>query len=225
MTTPPPSVSALSALEWISLTPTQLIAQSVDPAHRLHYTGHMVHLPTTWLPSIGNWAILNTRDFINSEARHLGKIPVKPSAYRQFRFRHDLMTGTDFEGIYGTGRWLHAEISWLAHRAELEEVQERNGAVTYSIGAACQAAHARRRKHPKLSMRLGMLPIELTLWTRVFDLFLSTVLSYDEWEELDDEDKECLWNEGHEGAAWDVDLVATAPAILELGQREFAATG
>lgn len=229
MTTPsttPPSVSPLSVMDWISCTPLELKARGVDPLHRVHYTGHTHHVLEAWVPAIGNWAICTTHEFINTKAPHKGRVRVTSNAYHQYRYRLGLMTGPQFELIHGecrkTRKWFWAERCWKTYR-DYQLASHRINGTTLSIGKAWLDIYTRSRASLEPTDRLGMLPVEMVLWTRLFDTFLSTIASWEDWEALEDGEKSEIWSSDQ---PWDLDRIAHCPAALRLGdQRRFARAG
>jgi hypothetical protein len=215
MTTPSPA--DLSTFDWLRLVPTELDVRGLKPEDRVHYTGHLQKLDDTWLPSVGNWGWLETREMIDSAEPHKGRIRVLPSAYKQYRWRHGLLTRSEFVLRHGPEPWLHAELSWLAHRAAQERLRQKNGTGA-SIGMACRlAVQEGRKRGAPTRQQVGLLPIELVLYTRVFGAFLATGVSYADWGELDGADKHEVWTEGWQGKEWDIDLFFDSPAVRHLG--------
>lgn len=225
----PPSPSTLSVMEWISLTPTELMRRGVEPKHRAHYTGHNSNLIEAWLPSIGNWAVINTNQFVNNREPEKGLVRVRYNAYRQYRHRHGLLTASEFELIHGECRvrrpWFWAELCWTTYRVWEEEMFAINGG-THSLGRICQDIYLASRFAADPVKRIGMLPVEIVLWTRLFRAFVGTLASYEDWEVLEDDDKTRVWEEGYRGKPWCIGLVAHVPAIAQLRPlRRLAQTG
>jgi hypothetical protein len=218
--------SRLSVLDWIRLTAKELRALGVDPDDRIHFTGHASPLPEVYVPSVGNWALYDTDDLIDREAPHLGLVRVKYAAFRQFRCARGLMTRSAFESHHGPIHdrpWLLAELSWSAH-SRAQEVLRRTNGTPGSFGQACARAvqDASSRDTPS-KLRLGIMPVEVVLWARIFDGVLrSGYVSYDEWTGFGHGTKHAYWELGHTTI---VDI-ANEPAIRHLSfYTELAAAG
>jgi hypothetical protein len=204
-----------------------LVKHGCDPEHRIHYTGHKTHVHAPWVPSIGSWAMLTSAEFTDPSYPKRLLPNTNNNSFRQYRYRYGLMTGPEFRALHGENPWEHAEQSWLAHRAAKRAVVKANGDIQYSIGMACFDAYQVTRYGP-YTKALGMMPVELVLWTRLFDLFLGTITSYAEWRVIDDADKLEIWKAGYQGQPWSIELVTYLPAIFTLPARQpagLAATG
>jgi hypothetical protein len=199
--TTPPSAKALTTLEWVSLTSSAIRAAGHDPADRIHYTGHRANIRRAYLPTIGSWGLLNTEDFINPAHPHLGQVlRVRYGAFRQFRYSRALMTRDEFELYHGDIEekpWLHAELCWAAHDRVQAAFIEVNG-TPCSLGlAAHHAAAEGARLGAKPECRLGLLPVEIVLWARLFEMLrMQNGLTYHDWEAFDDETKASFWKYG-----------------------------
>lgn len=204
--------SELSALDWIRYASPSLRVKSMCPEDRIHYTGHVVHLPRAYIPSIGNWCRADTRQLINIDCPNEGLVKVRHGAFRQFRHKNGLFTRREYELLYGRladQPWHLAEHCWMAVAHAQGALLRVNG-TTGSLGEAARKAvqDALARSRP-----LGVLPIEVVLWTRVFDTFLSThLLSYDEWAGFSHEERVTFWAPGIAGKRWDIGLVVANPA-------------
>ena len=216
------SSAELTTYDWLKLSIPELVHRGASPEDRGHYTGHLVALSQTWLPSLGNWGILDTADLIDTRAPHKGRIKVLSNAYRQFKFRNGLMTGTEFMLQHGPEEWLHAELSHRAYVTKQKAFYARNG-VEASLGQACRAiAEEGKKRECPLHYRLGLLPAEIVLYARVFAAFLGDS-SYDDWDALDPEDKAATWAQGPPDAQrWDIDLFATTRSVRHLEWRRHA---
>lgn len=204
--------SELSALDWIRYRAPSLHVKGVCPEDRIHFTGHLVQLSRAYIPSIGNWCRLDTREMIDIEHPNRGLVTVKHGAFRQYRHKNGLYTRREYELLYGAlyeQPWRLAEQCWVAvahAQGALLRVNRTMGSLGEAARKAVQDALAR-------SKPLGVLPIEVVLWSRVFDTFLSThLLSYDEWTEFSHAKRYAFWDDGIAGHPWDVDLVVAHPA-------------
>lgn len=219
-----PSVSALSTFDWIRQPDSHLKEKGADPAHRIHYTGHTYHVQSAWVPSIGCWGLLSARQFANDkDKRDVVLRRVKENAFRQFRYRYRLKTKDEFVAAWGNGReklppWFMAQFSWLQHKRQQQLMRQVNGDIACSIGVACEAIYTKARDE---FTPIGILPIELVIWTRIFDKFLGTIHSFNEWRAIDAADRHEIWNAGPHGSPWDQTFNAelTAPAIFRIADR------
>jgi hypothetical protein len=228
------SPANLTVHDWIRLSPSHLRARGVDPDMRETFTGHRANLTDAWLLSIGNWGYFTLRaevaegeqPIFDFKEPHKALVRVYENPYRQFKYSYQLCTGPEFIARHGRNPWMHAELSWGAHRRMQELVIARNG-TSYSIGKACRDACEVQRKNPDLELRYrtGLLPVEMVLYTRIFDQFLHQHgLSYDEWHEWKDEWKEELWLLGRtDGNPWTILYTIHEPAITRLAEYELAA--
>lgn len=218
--TTPPSPKELSVKEWISLPSSAIRAAGHDAADRIHYTGHKTNIRRAYLPTIGNWGILDTEEFINSGQTHLGEVlRVRYGAFRQFRHSRCLMTRSEFERHHGSIEhkpWLHAELCWVAHDRVQAAFIEVNG-TPCSLGlAAHHVALEGARLGAKPQHRLGLLPVEIVLWARLFEMLrMQSGLTYHEWEAFDDETKARFWKYG---------IATRSRAAVQMGLGDIAST-
>lgn len=216
----------LTTWDWVSLGDAELRRFGADPKDRIHYTGHRTHLLRPYLPTIGNWGLGRTKDFINTKEPHLGLVRVKPGAFRQFRHSRGLMTRSEFELHHGSlddRPWLQAELAWRAHDRVQGLTYAANNAYC-SVGVAADAIVKQgldRIAEPR--DRLGMLPVEIVLWARLFEVLrLAYGFAYDEWEALNDTAKAKYWDTGIVNDNGDVrvpfelERIAHQPAQREL---------
>lgn len=199
--------SELSTYEWVALTDAELGMRRRDPADRVLYTGHTTHVRRQWLDSIGRWGACETFDVISKTEPHKAVLHVTHDAFKKFKSRHALMTARQFARVHGPHAWTKAELCYDEH----QRAQRALGMSAYPapIGSACAYAVATSRAG------IGLLPIEVVLWTRIFDDLLGHHgLELDDWHALEDSDKAAVWEKGRNGQAWSLDGVAHAPAVL-----------
>lgn len=210
------STADLTAYDWLTLSVPELARHGVNPLDRVHYIGHKRAFDPTWLPSFGNWGVLDTKEMINTKEPHRGRIKVRASAYRQFRARQGLLTGSEFTLLHGPEPWLHAELSYVAYQRRQALLVQRNG-VEGSLGQVCRlVALAGRALDSPLCYRLGLLPGELVLYVRLFHAFLRGA-AYSDWHALEPDDKAATWALGPpDHPRWDIDFIARAPGVRHL---------
>jgi len=216
MTTP----SKLTTLQWVLSKDRLIKSQGADPRERIHYTGHARPMAGSYARTIGNWCRLSTNEICNQKDPTASLATVRIGAFRQFRWHHNLMTRTEFEAHYGAhaGRpWLLGYVCWQAHRQAQLELIQANGAPA-SIGVAC--AKAVRDSELGMHRRLGLLPVEVVLYTRHFDRFvqhlpIQGLLTYDEWCDASDQTKTSYWDlgEGSDSTPWG-DIGDPGPHLL-----------
>lgn len=214
-----PTVTVLSSYDWARLPAPVLTRLGLDPDHRLHYTGHTSMIPAAWVPSIGKWCLTSTRAFLSgTEAAEPILKNMRANTFEVFRHRWGLMARRHFERAHGPLRgrpWLLAERAWRAVRRLEQESLLPGGMVSPSIGKLSREAQDRGRYSSTRTDpigQLGMLPIEIVIWAKIFVGFLDTIHAFAEWEILEDEDKRAIW--GDRNAQFET--VLHAPAALFL---------
>ena len=192
-----PLDARLSTRDWISASAAMLRKQGVDPRDRLHYTGHTTALARAYLPTIGNWARLEGDDFIDVERPHHGMIKVRYGAFREFKSARRLLFGREFELLHGRiveGPWMHAELSWRVVEEQQQAFLAASGTEA-SLGLCARRA-AERALHGDVAP-IGLLPVEIALYARMYDVFLAThLLQYDEWRAFPTAKKLAYWSAG-----------------------------
>lgn len=213
----------LSTYSWIRLRDHELVAAGVDPSDRVRLTGHRHPLPEQWIDSIGLWGAHESKDLISATAPHQAILHVTPAAYRKFKSRHRLDSGRQFQLRHGYHPWRRAELCYIEH-ADAQRAFSVGGALA-PLGVACEYALAISSRRPRRA-RIGLLPVEVVLWTRVLDALLSCHgLTFEDWGHFDAEEKTIVWDSGHDGAPWDVDMFLRAPAAYALATTTLGATG
>lgn len=204
------------------MTANELRARGRDPDDRTHYTGHKAQLAVQWIPSIGYWARLDTREMINSKDINAGLVRVKGGAFRQFAHDRGLMTRAKFEALHRQSPiekpWLLAELSFRAYHSIQTQMRYLNGGVSATLGEVCAqiALEGLSSTAPK-SLRLGLLPIELVCWTRAFELLRWHLgITLEQWDEFDDDTKHAAWNEGISGEELTMEQAVLLPAVRHL---------
>lgn len=210
----------LTTLQW-SFSKDRLIkGHGLDPADRIHYTGHVRPISSSYIRTVGHWGLLSVREMCNPDNPVTALAHVTIGAFRQFRWHHGLMTRSEFEAHYGTHRnrpWLIGYVCWEAHDRAQRKLVAANG-VPASIGEA--AALAVRDSETGASLRLGLLPVEVVLYARHFDRFVRHLpvlglITYDEWCGVSDDDKSAYWNlgEGDASTPWG-DISSPGPHLI-----------
>lgn len=201
----------LSTLGWIGLRDAELRQLGHDPRQRLAMTGHRRPLPEHWLDSIGCWGLLDSSQMVDGSAPHKALVHVTPEAYRKFKSRYRLKTRRQFVTAHGPHDWTLAELSFSEHNRAQQTFIDACGCCA-PIGVACEYAivTAGPTWRPKA---LGLLPVELVLWTRVFqDLLDRHGLDEATWRELDIAARAQLWSAGRDGAPWSARTLLDWPA-------------
>lgn len=211
----------LSTSEWVAFQDSQIRARGLSPLLRVCYTGHSTFIRPQYLLSIGKWGALETSDMVSSAAPHLAMLHVSPSALRQFKTRFGLMTKSQFERHHGPQPWRRAKLSFQAHARAQRAFGLANGMehrIVAPIGTACDYAVKTARA------RLGLLAVEVVLWSSILDQLLGLHgLCFEDWEEFSDADKLMVWELGRDGAPWDFDQAAREPSLLRVEGQRFQA--
>lgn len=206
----------LNAYEWICLREPQLRARGHDPAARVCFTGHVTALRWQWLDSIGCWGSCETREMIDKASPHLARLHVSHAAFKKYKARHGLLTRAQFARIHGPAPWDKAQLCAREH-ARAESALGR-GRYPVPIGSACAYAVATAR------VPVGLLPVEVVLWVRLFDeLLMQHGVGLSDWLGLEEDEKAMLWKEGIRGEPMRLEDVARAPAVLHLPEGALAA--
>jgi hypothetical protein len=218
---PRAKIAELSTFEWTTLTDTQIRDRGCSPLSRVCYTGHKTFIRRQYVASIGKWGALETSDMISEDAPHNAMLHVSVSAYHQFKARHSLMTKSQFERHHGPHPWTRAELCFTEQARAQRALGVANG-ITWAnaapIGTACAYAVATAR------VDIGLLPIEVVLWSSLFgDFLLHHGIRVDDWLELITDDKQLVWELGCDGVPWDVAPLADAPARLHVPDVQLAA--
>jgi hypothetical protein len=148
----------------------------------------------------------------------LGRVRVSCGAFRQFKSRHNLLSPKQFRLNFGDQPWLRPELSFVA----VHDAFERLGQVT-SLGkaAADVVAFGAQLRWGKPDHNLGMLPVEIVLWSRAFHLLLSTYgLTYLEWKQMSEVERLGFWKHWtSDDPASDLQKFMREPAALALQER------
>jgi hypothetical protein len=117
---------------------------------------------------------------------------------------------------------LGTELCFSAH-AHAQQRFDDNGGARGPIGIACDYARMERLCSPN-GRCLGLLPIEIVLWTRTFDAMLAHHgFTTTEWFELNDDEKSLVWGMGGEAGPWNVERFLHGRAVRCLPDRAAAA--
>lgn len=204
----------LTAREWVGLTDSQIRARRADPQQRVCYVGHTTFVRPQWMPSIGTWGALDTADMINDAAPHRAMLHVGSGAYRQFKARHHLMTKRQFERHHGPHAWTRAELCFREHARAQQALGASRTMASYAAPVGTASAYA----VATAKVPLGLLPVEVTLWSRLFgELLTHHLIEDEEWYSLTDDEKQSVWALGRGGAPWSLEEVGRQPATLYLG--------
>ena len=151
---------------------------------------------------------------VSVQTPHKAMLHVSPGAYRQWKARHSLMTRLQFERHHGPHAWTRGELCFAEHaRAQrvLCLANDMTRGTALAIGGA--VVYALATAHTPL----GLLPVEVALWTILFsDLLAIHGITFNDWNELPDEEKQSVWDLGCEGAPWSIDEIARRPALLHV---------
>jgi hypothetical protein len=211
----------LSTFDWIRLRDFELLARGVDPADRIRVTGHNRCLAEPYLATIGTWGAYEVHELVNNAEPHRALVPVTEAAYRRFKARHRLLGRSQFARLHGPHVWTRAEVCFFAHE-RAQQVFDDHGARS-PIGVAADYARMTRQCSPS-GRCLGLMPIEIVLWTRTFDAMLAEQgFSTTDWLELGDDDKSLLWNLGGSAGLWNIERFLHGGAVRCLPERAPAA--
>ncbi len=201
----------LSTFDWVSLPGARLVQLKLDPQDRILYTGHPVVLRSQYLESIGNWGGLDNKELLNSRDRSKAPCHVSLGNFHQFKHRRQLFDGKQFASIHGPQNWRRPELSYSCIRKAQKSFKASSGTLAPIGVAAAHAVELGVGKQP-----IGLLPVEVVLWSRVFHGFLSHYsMAYREWEGLHEDKKAEYWHH-HEDPPWALEHIAHAPAVLHL---------
>jgi hypothetical protein len=178
--------------DWLRLPNSHLFrAYGVDPKRRVDFTGHRTTMRHTWVRSIGLWGggdwNSNPKVF-NAADPSKGVIKVPPPTFYGYKCRHRLYDPVEFCAHYGNAPWMRAEASYAAIKR-----QYRRAGAPYAIGrAAFDFVQSTHRAYE--SERLGLLPVEVVLYARIFHVLLDTyALSLKSWRAMSEHDKKAFW--------------------------------
>jgi hypothetical protein len=214
--------SGLSTFDWVRLRDSELVARGADPRDRVRFTGHTRCLPEPYLATIGTWGAYEVQELVNDAEPHKAVVPVSEAAYRRFKGRHRLLGRSQFARRHGPQPWARAEACFSAHERAQQRFDDYGGA-RGPIGVACDYARMERLCSPR-GRSLGLLPVEIVLWTRVFDAMLAHhCFTTAEWLELADDDKLIVWRLGGDDGPWDIQAFLHDAPVRALLKRRFAA--
>lgn len=151
---------------------------------------------------------------VSEKTPHKAMLHVSVTAYRQFKSRFGLMTRLQFERHHGPHAWTRAELSFAEHaraQRQLGLANDINWANAAPIGSACAYALATARTP------LGLLPVEVVLWSCLFsDLLAIHGITFKDWNELRDDEKQTVWDLGRDGVPWRVEDLSRRPALIHV---------
>ncbi len=207
----------LSTLDWVRLRDFELVARRIDPADRVRFTGHTRCLAEPYLATIGTWGAYEVQELVNDAEPHKASVPVSEAAYRRFKGRHRLLGRSQFARLHGPQPWVRAELCFLAHERAQQRFDDRGA--RGPIGIACDYARMECLCSPR-GRSLGLMPVEVVLWTRVFDAMLAHhSITPTEGLELGDAGKLLVWEMGSARGPWGVDHYLHGPAVRALPDR------
>lgn len=206
----------LAIYDWVRPRDFELVALGEDPSDRIRFTGHTRCLSEPYLSTIGTWGAYEVHEMVNNAEPHRAAVQVSEAAYRRFKARHRLLCRKQFARVHGPQPWRRAELCHAAHAA----AQNTFGTLA-PIGVACDYARATLTRIGR-SRNLGILNVEIVLWTLVFDALLTQHgLTTGDWVTLGDEEKAIVWHLGccHQ-TPWSVDAFLHGPAVRGLPSLE-----
>jgi hypothetical protein len=182
--------------DWLMCSSKDLKIRGLDPADRIHHTGHKRALSARWARSIGMWSRLEPADIMAKvfDPRSDDDKRKARMCFDLFLNRHNLMSrdtwmakflnGKDVKGFMRAGR---VQIATYAHaRIHLHRIKDPG----LSVGAAAAIGVLRDYKSTEID-RLGILPVEAMLYYYAIEHILEqTGIGYDDWVS------------GHSGQSW-----------------------
>jgi hypothetical protein len=183
--------------------------------YRMRYTGHARAMSRLWVQSVGFWgggtSWQTPRPLFDFDHPGKGRIRAKQQTYYNFKSKNKLYNPKEFSVHVGARPWTMAERSYTAITNELEL---KRGAL--SLGSAAYLAHYRSCElRCPLSMHLGLLPVEMVLWARIFHVFLTSyALDLTLWQDMSLGEQRSFWK--HEvNASFDSELFYSPHAFLK----------
>ena len=164
------------------------------PEHRCRYTGHPKTLSKMWVQSVGYWgggmSWETPRPLFNAKHPEKATIKAKGSSFGNFKSMWHLYTPQEFQHNHGKAPWLLAELSYAAIEQEYERADAR-----IELGIAALKAWKRSElNHCPLATHIGLLPVEILLWARVFHAFLTSYgLDLTLWRDMPLDDQRSFW--------------------------------
>jgi hypothetical protein len=162
--------------------------------YRVRHTGHCSSLSRLWAQSVGYWAggrsWESPRPLFCFEDPSKAIVPAKEQTYANFKSYWKLYAPNQFQKYIGREPWLLAERSYAAIAAEFK----RAGA-SYSLGEAANAAWGHSvHEYIPTATHLGLLPVEILLWARIFHAFLTSYgLDLVLWQDMPLDDQRSFW--------------------------------
>lgn len=186
-----PSRNEHSLYDWLYFTTYELQRLGLTALDRLRRTGHDRRLNHPWIDTVGMWGRSKGSDFYGDRGDN-GMHGIRKSNFDAFKYRHNLKTSRQFCGTKECAPWQVAQECFLT----MNKVQREHDDVLPEGLAARTALH---------TYKLGLLPVEILLWHRLFQSFLDQEgLEWKEWLAFEVSLRTEIWERGKQGAEWDV---------------------